>query len=170
MRFFREALLGGVPKGSPAPTYLEHLVKLRLGLLEVPQNGEDSEHSREVVSDDGLAGGHHNVLAFKHEPVQSVLREGGRGRAQGRCSQLVPTAGEGTWKGVWGECTSNQDIPPSSEAPGLGWRQWLELRAMNLAWTQASAGIALTWGIWSGQGGARPVSKSRRSFSDGAQG
>ena len=106
MRFFREALLGGVPKGSPAPTYLEHLVKLRLGLLEVPQNGEDGEHSREVVSDDGLAGGHHNVLAFKHEPVQSVLREWGRGRAQGRCSQLAPTAGEGTWKGV------GRSVPP----------------------------------------------------------
>lgn len=50
MQFSWEALLGGgtpppgVPKGPPTPTYLEHLVKLRLGLLEVPQDGEDSEH------------------------------------------------------------------------------------------------------------------------------
>lgn len=125
MRFFREALLGGVPKGSPAPTYLEHLVKLRLGLLEVPQNGEDGEHSREVVSDDGLAGSHHNVLAFEHEPVQGVLREGGRGRAQGRGSQPAPTAGEGTWKGDGGSVppirTHHPVQRPQDRGGGSGW-------------------------------------------------
>lgn len=125
MRFSWEALLGGIPKGPPAPTYLEHLVKLRLGLLEVPQDGEDSEHGREVMADDGLAGGHHNVLAFEHEPVQGVLRERGRGRAQGRDSQLAPMAGEGTCKGVGG-CvppirTYHPVQRPQDQGGGNGW-------------------------------------------------
>ena len=131
MRFSWEALLGGgtpppgVPKGPPAPTYLEHLVKLRLGLLEVPQDGEDSKHGREVVADDGLAGGHHNVLAFEHEPIQGVLREWGRGRAQGRGDQLAPTAGEGSQKGMGGSVppirTHHPVQRPQDQGGGSGW-------------------------------------------------
>lgn len=50
-------------------TYLEHLVKLRLGLLEVSQDGEDGEHGGEVMADDGFPGRGHYVLPFKHQPI-----------------------------------------------------------------------------------------------------
>lgn len=69
-------------RDSP-PTYLEHLVKLRLGLLEMPQDGEDSEHRREVMSNDGLPGGGHDVLPLKHQPIQRILRAG-QGASSGR--------------------------------------------------------------------------------------
>lgn len=68
-------------------TYLEHLVKLRLGLLEVPQDGKDCEHRGEIMADDGFPGSRHDVLPLKHQPIQCILEEGqgacsGRGRAE----------------------------------------------------------------------------------------
>ena len=67
--------------GGFLPAYLEHLVKLGLGLLEVPQDGEDGEHGREVVADDGFPGSRHDVLSFQHQPIQRILREWGEGTA-----------------------------------------------------------------------------------------
>lgn len=81
-RWRRRFPLPGSPRVFP-PTYLKHLVKLGLGLLQVPQDGEDGEHRGEVMPNDGLPGRRHDVLPFEHQPVQRILRKQSKDVAHG---------------------------------------------------------------------------------------
>lgn len=110
------------PHGPPASpyTHLEHLVNLGLGLLEVPQDGEDGENCGEVVSRDGLPGSGHNVLPLEHQPVQCVLREGqghrsGRGQGVHSCFPAAVWAPDGAGGR---QCASNGEVA-TGQIPGM---------------------------------------------------
>lgn len=53
--------------------HLQRGVELRLGHLQVLQDGEDGEDGGVVVAHDGSAGCRHNVLALQHQVVQRFL-------------------------------------------------------------------------------------------------
>lgn len=54
--------------------YLERGVKVWLGLFQVPEDGEDGEDSRVVVSHDGPACCRYYVVSLQHQVVQGFLR------------------------------------------------------------------------------------------------
>ena len=78
----RSARPGTVRTGRPG-AYLEGAVEVRLGVLQVLEDGEDGEDGRVVVPHDGPARRRHDVVSLQHQVVQRLLWRGG-GRSQGK--------------------------------------------------------------------------------------